>query len=263
MYTYKNLITAYEKAGVKKDDVIYVTGNFGRPGVYEVQGKEALLQAHFNALIELLGPEGTIVVPTHSFYLCNTSDPFDINNTRSERGPFTEYVRKQSGSVRQYHPFASLTAYGGQAKDICGDTTRHAYGLHTPFFRLVERDAMFISVGQKIEKSIALVHHVEFMMGVPYRYTKEFVHPCIVEEEIRQELFYLYVLWRDCDIERDRNKKIIQYFKNSYEIKTTELGRSDIKSLSMKDFFNSTTELLKQDIYSWLDHPPENRPYRI
>lgn len=262
MYTYQELLTAYDKAGVTPGAVVYVTGNFGRPGKYERPGKEALLEGHFTALMELLGPKGTLVVPTHSFSLCNTNIPFDLNATKSERGPFTEFVRQRPGSVRQFHPFSSLTAFGYQADEICRETSRHAYGVHSPFQRMIDSDALFISLGENVGNSIALVHHVEFMMGVPYRYTKEFVHPCIVDGAIHDELFYLYVLWHECDIERDRNRKVMEHFEKYHRINKVDLGRSYLYPLSMKKFFQRTTELFRDDIYSWLTVPPSRRPYR-
>jgi aminoglycoside 3-N-acetyltransferase len=261
-YDFHDLLAAYKAVGVQPGRLVYVTGNFGRPGHYHIAGKTPLLQAHLAALQELHGPGGTIVVPTHSWSLIRTDIVFDPDTTVSETGPFTEYVRLQKGSVRQFHPYSSHTALGHEARRICGDTSRHVFGLHSPFDRMIEADALYVAVGQEMERSISLVHHVELMMGVPYRYTKEFVHPCRVNGEIVQELFYVFVTHHDCDITRDGNRKIMKQFRHEYQVPRAPLGRSFIESVSTRDLYRSMSDLLRKDIYAWLAVPPQSRPYR-
>lgn len=262
-YNYDDILNAYREIGVESGRIVYITGNFGRPGRYCVDNRDELLKAHLTGLLELLGPQGTIVVPSHSWSLVRTNNVFARLATPSETGPFTEYVRQQKSSVRQFHPYSSSTALGREADFLCRDTSRHAYGPHTPFQRMVDKDALYISVGQSMEYSITLVHHLEFMMGVPYRYVKEFKHPCLVEDEIAEELFYLYVTHHNCDIKRDQNRKIMNHFKGRHVLRKSGLGRSYVEALSSREFFNCTSELMSKDIYVWLSEPPSIRPYQI
>lgn len=260
-YDYDDLLLAYRQVGVESGRVIYVTGNFGRLGKYSIDGKAELLRAHLSALQELLGPQGTLVVPTHSWSLIRTDIVYDPLTTQSETGPFTEFVRQQGSSVRQFHPYSSHTALGRDAEILCKNTSRHVFGHHSPFQRMADRDALCVSVGLQIEKAVSLVHHVELMMGVPYRYTKEFLHPCLVGGKVSDEMFYVFVTHHDCDINRDKNAKILRFFRESHPVERSSLGRSFVESLSMQDFFNSASELFRRDIYSWVSTPPTRRPY--
>lgn len=262
-YDYKDIVSAYKSVGVGKGRVVYVTGNFGSLGFYQYADKQAILQDHFNVLRELVGDSGTLIVPTHSFSLCNTDTVFDPHATPSETGPFTEFVRQQHGSVRQFHPFSSSTAIGAEAEAICTQNSRHAYGPESPFHRMVDRDALYVSVGMPMNKTISLVHHIEMVMGVPYRYAKEFVHPCLVDGAVRELEFYFYVTRRECDIVRDRNLFIMDEFKKRYKLHRSPVGRSHVEALSCLDFYRSTTRLFAKNIYCWLREPPVNRPYRI
>ena len=194
--------------------------------------------------------------------LCNTDIVFDIHSTPSETGPFTEYIRQHNFAVRQFHPFSSSTAIGAEAVDICTNNSRHVYGMESPFQRMVDRDALYVSVGQPMERSITLVHHMEFLMGAPYRYTKEFLHPCLIDGKVKIIEFYLFVTRTECEIVRDKNKKIMSAFKKSYNLNKTALGRSYVESLSTADFFQSTMKIFAQNIYVWLERPPLNRSYR-
>lgn len=262
-YNISDLRDAYENIGVSQGGIVYVTGNFGRLGRFSSPLKEALFKAHLNVLSDILGKKGTLVVPTHSFSLANNDMLFDYNNTSSETGPFTEYIRQLPGAVRQYHPFSSSTAVGGSASSICGNCSRHVYGLNTPFHRMVENDALFISLGKEINTTISLVHHAEFMMGVPYRYTKEFWKSCRKNGEEFIENFYLHVLYSQCDIARDRNIKITESYRANHSILEEKLGRSYIYSVSMKSYFDHAVNMMSDDIYAWLKNPPMKRPYLI
>lgn len=253
----------YEQVGMRPGQVVYITGNFGRPGNFGAPNKELLLKAHLDTILAVIGVKGTLIVPTHSFSLVRTNLVFDVANTRSEMGPFTEFVRVQDSTVRQFHPFSSHSAYGFDAPFICTKNSRHVFGPHSPFQRMIDADALYVSVGQSMEQTISLVHHAEFSMGVPYRYTKEFIHPCLINGVIRNELFYLHVTHHDCDIIRDKNKKIMEDFKSKHVLNRAKMGRSFVEAISTKSFYENTLELMRKDIYSWVEKPPLNRPYQI
>lgn len=260
-YTHKSLVEAYQKIGVESGRTVYITGNFGCLGRYEHKDKNQLLSEHLSVLQELIGESGTLIVPTHSWSLCNTNIPFDINKTESETGAFTEFVRNQKGAVRQFHPFSSSTALGRSSNYYCTNNSSHVYGVCSPFQRMIDADALYVSVGLPLERTISLVHHVELVMGVPYRYVKEFLHPCVVENKIIIKPFYLYVTNNKCGLIRDKNKKIMQNFREKYQVKKQILGRSFVEALGTQDFYQETTKLFSKDIFSWLKEPPEYPGY--
>lgn len=262
-YTADDLKTAYRALGVTAGRTVYLTGNLGRLGVVRDASREAMLKLHTDVLMELLGPQGTLVVPTHSFSICNTDTPFDRAHTPSETGALSEFIRTQDGAVRQDHAFSSRAALGHLASAICDDCSRHAYGDHTPFAHMLDADALFVAMAMPMARCISLVHQAEFRMGVPYRYTKEFLHPVLRDGATSMGSYYLYVTWHGTDIRRDKNKRIMAHFEASYTLHSADLGRSAMHSLSMREFMASTTGLMKRDIYAWLERPPENRPYQI
>ncbi len=262
-YDYDDLLHAYAALGVTKGSEVYVGSDLTRLMQYAIPGRDEVLEAHFRALTELLGPTGTLFVPTASLNLCNTDRPFDPYNTPSSgMGMFSEYVRRQPGAIRSFHPFWSLSGIGPAAKDVLNDVSRHAYGLGSVFHRFVERDVLGITIGISPQSSISVIHFIETVMGVPYRYTKEFIHPVFRDGTIVKEPFYLSVLYKDCDIVRGRNRKIFENFSAHGTLNTAPIGRGAAWSFSHREFFSITTKLFRQDIYAWLDHPPLRRPYQ-
>ena len=261
-YNFQDLLVAYSVLGVKKGSVVHVTGDLMLLMKYEVPGKETVLEAHRDALFELTGGEGTLVVPAHSFYLCNTDKSFDVDKTHGMNGVLPESIRQLPEALRSFHPFASYAAIGPRAEEICNDISHHGYGPETPMARLIEMNALSIHIGLLPRMSSSIVHHVEMQMGVPYRYSKEFVHPVVRRNKINKEPFYLYVHYKECDIKRDRNVKIFNDYEEEHTVNQVKVGRGFIYSYSMKDFYYSMVNTLRKDIYSWLNTPPEVRPYQ-
>ena len=261
-YGYSDLVDAYAGLGVRAGGLVYVTSRLLGVADYEERGSGALMDAHYRALRECLGEEGTIVVATASTVLCNTDLTFDLDKTPcNESGAFSEYVRTLPGTRRSFHPFVSYAANGPLADAITGDVSRHVYGPETPEGRMVERDALHVSMGLPPNKTCSTVHHVEQVMAVPYRYTKEFMHPVRRENGVETEPFYMHVWYRDMDFERDGNQKLFRELAKHMEIRETRVGQGEIHAYSMKDFFNHSCRIFVDDIYIYCRNPPTQRPY--
>lgn len=249
--------------GVNKGRLVYVVGNWGRVNEYDHPGKDRLLEAHYNAIRKLIGPEGTIVVPSSSMNLVNTDIVFDLDTTPSERvGPFSEYVRKLPEARRSFHPFMSYTAVGPLARDLVDNVSRHAFGMETPQSRMVDLDALHVSIGLHPRLSSQIVHHLELVMGVPYRYVREYIQPVIRDGEVRSEPFYLYVCWLSSNVQKSKNRKIFERYLADHEIAETPLCSSKIYSHSVKTFYDAALKIFADDIYVWAADPPPTRPYQ-
>jgi aminoglycoside 3-N-acetyltransferase len=260
-YNFYILKESFIELGVSEGDCIYLTGNIGMIGPSKTS-KTEVLKLYIKALQNIIGIKGTIVVPTHSFSLCNTEQIFDEFTTQSETGPITQYVLDMPDSVRQFHPFSSRAAIGYNAKAICGDCSRSSYGYHTPFQRMLKLDAKFISIGMHPRLSVSLVHQCEQDMAVPYRYNKEFIHPVLRDGEVKYEPFYHLVTYKDIELTRNKNQYFFQCFIEKYHLEKISFGQGYFWAFNMRDFYESTTNEMKKNIYSWLEHPPQSRPYQ-
>ena len=263
-YTYSDLLAAYSAVGVRRGALVFVTSDLVRLMQYEEAGASALLAAHLRAFRELLGPEGTLFVPTSSLDLCNTDRVFDPLVTPSfQMGAFSEYVRTREGAVRSFHPFWSIAGLGPAAETMLGDVSRHAYGWNSVFQRFVEADVLAVAVGKHPRLAIPVIHHIETVAGVPYRYNKEFNQYVRRNNKIEREPFYLSVLHRDSDLVRDGNRTILHHFVDQCgPMREAVIGRGQAWSYSHKAFFDTTVRLLAENPYSWLERPPTERPWQ-
>lgn len=262
-YAYSDLLAAYDRAGVRAGGVAYVTSALHRVLDYEQRGARVLVEAHVRALRELLGARGTLVVPAWTWHLCNTDIAWHPEATPSRRaGAISEHVRRLDGARRSFHPFDSYCALGARAADVIDGVTRHQCGPDTPERRLVELDAVAVSVGLEPRITCSTVHQVEMAMGVPYRYTKEYLHPVHRGGTPRREPFYRFVWYRDMDLARDGNRKLFARLAQRMTIRSVALGDGIIASYSMADFFREAQHAFAEDIYIWCATPPTRRPYQ-
>ena len=123
-------------------------------------------------------------------------------------------------------------------------------------------DARCVVVGIHPRITCSTIHHTVQVMGVPYRYTKEYIHPVVRDGDLRQEEFYRLVWYWDIDLIRDEKRKIFRRLDDMMEFHEVPLGEGRITSYSIADFYNHTTTLLAEDIYIWCKTPPTIRPYQ-
>ena len=255
-YTSEDIIRSLKKVGIKKDDVIYLSGDISLLGSFI--DKKKILKSFHEAIFSVIGKNGTICFPTHSFSIISKKKLFDINNSPSETGVLTEYLRKVRGSVRQNHPYSSTTCLGKYANLICKKNTKNVYGPNSPFARMIKLNTKVLNFGLEPRFCASSVHHSEFMSNVPYRYNKKFFQKVKLGKKIKLDEFYMYVIDENLKkVKRDKNIKIFNHFLKRNEIVKSRLGKSYLYSYDLKKFYLDNLNFLKKDIYGWLREKPK------
>ncbi len=116
---------ALRRAGVRRGATLMVHSSLSRFGY--VEGGPATV---VRALRDVLGPRGTLVVPTHSVSVLG-APPYDPRTSPATTGAIPEYFRKQPGVLRSPHPTHSVAALGPRAAEL---TAAHRPDL-TPMSR--------------------------------------------------------------------------------------------------------------------------------
>lgn len=125
------------------------------------------------SLLERVGPAGTLLLPLFNFDFAK-GIPFDIRSTPSRMGALTEMGRLWPGAVRTGHPIYSFAAIGQRAELFRDVANRSGYGLDSPFAMIREMNGQIGVIDLPDQESMTFYHHVEEMLGVSYRYHKEF-----------------------------------------------------------------------------------------
>ncbi len=261
-YGRDDLANAFKSLGVGNYPIIYIISALWHfPGCSDCDDAD-LPRMFYETIRDCAGSNVTIAAPTTTQNLCNTDIAFDPDATPAhERGILSEYIRTLPGAKRSFHPFNSYAAIGPLADEITAKVARSAYGPETPEARMIEKGALVINLGLP-PNICTTVHHVEHVMAVPYRYTKEFMHPVVRPHGIETEPFYLYVWYRGIDLQRSMNKPLFGKLKSRIDLRETRIGSGRIFSYPIADFYREAVKIYAEDIYTWCSAPPTIRPYR-
>jgi aminoglycoside 3-N-acetyltransferase len=161
----KRLAAGFRAAGIVVGDVLMVhssLSSFGRV----VGGADAVI----DALLKVVGPEGLVSVPTHTWGTVNARQPvFHEALSHSIVGHITNVFRKRPRALRSLHPTHSVAAIGrragefirGHEKDLTPCSRRSPYG------KLVSWGGKVVFLG--VDLSVCtLVHGFEEWARVPW-----------------------------------------------------------------------------------------------
>lgn len=150
------------------------------------------------ALLEVLGPEGTLVMPAESPYV---SDPRDWNDSRvkaewhetirehlpvfdplttpTTMGAIPEAFRTYPGTKRSSHPLVSVCANGRYATEITNEhSLAFCEGRGTPFEKLYDLDGQTLLLGVGFNRCTSL-HYAESL--VAQRRTTTHRYPLLID----------------------------------------------------------------------------------
>jgi aminoglycoside 3-N-acetyltransferase len=164
------LVTDLLALGVRPGGVLLVHASLRSLGPVE-GGAETVIQA----LLEALGPHGTLLMPALSYMSVGSAQPvFDVLRTPSCVGALPEYFRVRPGTLRSLHPTHSVCGLGSRAAELLsGHELDHTpCGEHSPFSRLPGADGQILFLGCGLRPNTSM-HAVEEHFEPPYLYSRE------------------------------------------------------------------------------------------
>lgn len=229
--------------------------------LHESESGDRGLGGYIDCIMAVAGPGCTLVAPTFTYARRGPNSPYIHEETPSETGALTEYMRCLPGAARTVHPVFSFVALGDGKADMCAGVSNHSYGWNSVTHRLVESDALVLSIGRSPHRGSFFIHLAEVFAGVPYRYTKELSIPVHVGGKRTNDSFRHFVKYTDSDIVWDTNR-LVERLEARGLVHHESLGASGIWAYSARGVFDTTIGLLKRNIYGLLAHPPENKPWQ-
>jgi aminoglycoside 3-N-acetyltransferase len=185
-YTVQSFSADLRALGLRAGDTVLVHSSASSLG-FVVGGPQAVVQA----LLDVLGPDGTLVAPTHT---PDNSDPagwgnppvprlwwpairqqapgFDRARTPSRwMGVIAETVRTWPGALRSDHPQVSFAALGRRAAEVTvGHQLDDALGEHSPLGAIYRLDGKVLLLGCGHDSNTSL-HLAEWRQPSPPRGT--------------------------------------------------------------------------------------------
>ena len=226
--------------GLRSGDSVGVHSSLSSFGCVE-GGADAVV----DALLEVVGREGNVVMSTHSAnlsgdvrtpelaamgvsWLCRIL-PYDPLRTPVRTGLIPETFRKRDGVIRGSHPSNSVAAIGPKAREL-------SEGWH----RLLELDGRILLIGVGLESCTAM-HLAEKRVHFPDRLLKMITPPrWFVEKYPENEWEWDFGPYPDF-------AKLTQPCLERDLMKTVKVGNAWLKLVRLKELIDLYVEYLEKD----------------
>lgn len=146
--THGDIIGGLRAMGVAPGDLIQVHSSLRSFGFVEGGAEEVV-----DALLELVEPGGTVMVPTFNH---GAEYIFDVSASPSYNGVITETFRRRPQAVRSVHATHAYAAIGPLAEELCaGHLKAGAFGMESPLGKLARRGGWVLLLGVGMNRCTA------------------------------------------------------------------------------------------------------------
>jgi aminoglycoside 3-N-acetyltransferase len=261
--TLASLIEDFQQLGVSTGETLLLHSSLRSLGSWVAGGPTTVVAA----LLEVLGPEGTLVVPAQSPETKDPSrwshiavpeqwwptireqmPPFDPALTPATTvGVIAERVRTWPGAVRSAHPLTSFAAIGARAQPLLdGHELSSLLGEHSPLARLEAAEARILLLGVGFDRCTAF-HLAEYRLPDPPRRTAS----CLVATDRGRE----WVHFDTVDLDSTDFGLIGKELEGSVDwVRTHRIGAAHSRLLPLRESVEFA--------YEWLlrQRSPRTRP---
>ena len=241
-YTKSDLIDAFKKAGIRTGDTVFSHSNIGFFGISEKGlSRENMFRTVLTAFQEVLGPGGTLVVPTFTYSFCRGQE-FDPEKSPSTCGLFTEMFRQMPQALRSQDPIFSVSAIGPKAKSLTENVPEDCFGKESFWELLLQNDGLICNLN--FDAGSTFIHYVERRLDVPYRFLKRFDGILIRDGQKIPKAAYHFCR----DLSNPKLKARFELFdfigREKGLVKTSFAGRGAVVVIRTSDVF----DLIKKEI---------------
>jgi aminoglycoside 3-N-acetyltransferase len=241
--THDQLVRDFEKLGVATGQTLLVHSSMSSVGWIDGGAGTVV-----SALLEVLGPEGNLVVPActetnsmtsrkHRERIANMTPeqvkqyrdempPFDKDTTESGAGAIAETVRKSAGAVRSAHPQSSFAARGPEADYLMADHQLWSHlGEQSPLGKLYKMHARVLLIGVGYQCCTAF-HLAE------YRYQSDpptQTYACVVTESGKRK----WTSYQDVALDDREFEEIGKALEAELTLEPRYVGKAECRLLSL------------------------------
>ena len=176
MADFNSIVRDLKALGIKPGMNLLMHSSLRRIGPVE-GGADTII----DALLDVLGPEGTLMMSTVSGNVNPEQPVYDVRNTPSTVGTLSNVFRKRPGVIRSLHPVHSIAAYGPKAEFF---TEGHLdvntpWSPGSPYGKLMRNGGFILFLGTNFTCNTCM-HALEIEARVPGLHTKHtselFIH---------------------------------------------------------------------------------------
>lgn len=253
-YCREDLAAALREVGLHEGALVFAQVGMGMLGApREGLAISTLFQVVFGAFLDVLGDAGTLVVPTYTMSFCKGED-YDPDRSPSTAGPFAELFRQQPGTKRSLDPIMSVASRGPLSERLLKGLPNNCFGKDSVYDRLLRYGGMICAVGVGF-RFINVVHHVETMVGVPYRYDKIFRGRIIQGGRSRpaEATYHVRALIANTEPALSEFERVARERKLC---RVSAVGRGEVLAIGCEEYYRLCAMHIERDPWSLVQGPP-------
>lgn len=242
--TRNEIVEQLKNVGLKKNDVVMVHTSLSSLG-YVCGGAQTIIEA----LIEVVGEDGTIIMPTQSWknldpevgvhwdadesewqIIRDTWPAYDKNLTPTNTmGAVAEMFRMWPGSIRSDHPARSVAAWGKHANYITKNhDLSNIFGENSPLSKIYELDGKVLLLGVGYDKNTS-IHLADVRAKYPNK------HNCVEHSAIIENGKRVWKAYETLFVDGEDFEDIGAAFEEKCSVSKATIGKGDIRFMSQRE----------------------------
>lgn len=202
--------------------------------------------AVIDALLETVGRNGTVIVPTLTgteLHSVDNPPVFDPEESACWTGRIPETFRKRPEAVRSLHPTHSVAAIGADAEALTCD---HTFSITpcdeiSPYGKLAQDENGYVLLLGADYESITTFHHVEETAGVSYHMQSGFSKATLLVGGKKIQRHYMLHQW---GTPRDFNVMEPIFIERGIQ-RMTRIGESEIRLIQAQGMVRTTLQCMR------------------
>ena len=251
-----DIVDALRSVGLQRGDSVMVHTSLGKIG-YVCGGAQVVIEA----LIESVGEEGTIMMPTQSWKnldpengVHSDADESDWDRIRENwpaynkaitptntMGVVAEMFRSWPGAVRSDHPARSVAAWGMNAEYLTKDhDLSDIFGDTSPIGKLYDLDGKVLLIGVGYDKNTSI--HLADVRAV-YRGK----HTCVEHSAVMENGKRVWKAYETLFVDGEDFNEIGTAFENACPIHKASLGNGTIRLMKQRDLVDFAVRWIEEN----------------
>ena len=250
------IIYGLREVGLAKGDTVMVHTSLGKLG-YVCGGAQTVIEA----LIEVVGEDGTIMMPTQSWKNLDpeTGVHWDVDEQywdiirenwpaynkdltpTNTMGAVAEMFRQWPGAVRSDHPARSVAAWGKHANyltdnhDLCD-----IFGEESPVGKLYKLDGKVLLIGVDYDKNTSI-----HLADVRAEYKSK--HNCVEHSAVMENGNRIWKAYETLFVDGEDFNDIGKAFEESHSVNRVKIGTANVRFMSQRELVDFAVKWIEKN----------------
>ena len=233
----KNKISKlFKNLNIQKNNNIIIHSNSA--GLLQFNNKKKVFDIFWKVLKKRIGKNGTVVFPTYNYNILNNKKNYLV----SQVGLLSNIMLKKKEFIRTENPIFNHAIYGKLREKLKKEDTSIAFGTKESIFqKFIDNKFKIIGFCCPVN-SITILHHLEVLAGVNYRFKK------IFRFRFKKKKFkYNYFVGKKKINYKLKESKIRNLLIRKKIIKISTFGRFECWSINSQNLSRIILQKLKKD----------------